>query len=260
MPAPAGSLKLVPVWRRCARVRAEPGGRQRSARATTPRDRSNRGVAPVRQSHTPPTARSERDAPHVEELTLSPAGGQGARVAVPPEPKASSRPSEWTASRIAALAIGALLVLVSLALLGGGGTGLWADLTQRDAGYVTTGVHEFSTSGSALAAEPTKLGSAGVGWLYSPGLLGKVRIRVTPVSSGPPLFVGIGRSRPTSIATSPGSTTPSFPTSSGTRWRPSAAARPNPLPEPSRSGSPPRPAPEPERWCGTRRQGSGRSS
>ena len=34
----------------------------------------------------------------------------------------------------------------------------------------------------------------GFGWLYSPGLLGKVRIRVTPASSGPPLFVGIGPS------------------------------------------------------------------
>ncbi len=40
----------------------------------------------------------------------------------------------------------------------------------------------------------TDLGTAGLGWLYSPGLLGKVRIRVTPVSAGPPLFVGIGPS------------------------------------------------------------------
>jgi hypothetical protein len=90
--------------------------------------------------------------------------------------------------------IGALLVLVSLVLLGAGGTGVWADLTQRDAGYVTTGVHDFSTAGPALATESTHLGSPGVGWLYSPGLLGKVRIRVTPGSTGPPLFVGIGRS------------------------------------------------------------------
>ena len=104
------------------------------------------------------------------------------------------RPSGWTGGRITALVIGALLVLVSLALLGGGGTGLWADLTQRDAGYVTTGVHEFSTSGSALATEPTQLGASGVGWLYSPALLGKLRIRVTPLSAGPALFVGIGRS------------------------------------------------------------------
>lgn len=93
-----------------------------------------------------------------------------------------------------ALVAGILLVLVSLALLGGGGTALWADLTQRDGGYVTTGRHSFSTSGAALATEHTQLGSAGVGWLYSPGLLGKVRIRVTPRAPGAPVFVGIGRS------------------------------------------------------------------
>ncbi|HEX6664038.1 MAG TPA: hypothetical protein VF025_10210 [Gaiellaceae bacterium] len=108
---------------------------------------------------------------------------------------ADSRASRWTGGRITAIVVGALLVLVSLALLGGGGTGLWAYLTQRDGGYVTTDTHEFSTSGAALATEPTQLGSAGVGWLYSPGLLGKVRIRITPVNASSALFVGIGRSK-----------------------------------------------------------------
>jgi hypothetical protein len=126
--------------------------------------------------------------------TAQPAGGPGAPAAARRPPHAAARPVGWTGGRIAALVIGALLVLVSLALLGGGGTALWADLTQRDAGYVTTGAHEFSTSGSALATEPTHLGSPGVGWLYSPALLGKIRIRVTPVSAGPAMFVGIGRS------------------------------------------------------------------
>jgi hypothetical protein len=144
-------------------------------------------VVPVNESHVSPTALSPGDAAQLE-------GGLGAPTTVPPRPQAAARPSGWTGGRIAALVIGALLMLVALALLGGGGTGLWADLTQRDAGYVTTSVHEFSTSGSALATEPTHLGSPGVGWLYSPGLLGKVRIRVTPVGSGPQLFVGIGRS------------------------------------------------------------------
>jgi hypothetical protein len=120
------------------------------------------------------------------------------RVSTEPLPagqtQVADRPSGWTGGQIAALMIGALLVLVSLALLGGGGAGLWADLTQREAGYVTTDVHEFSSSGSALATERTQLGSAGFGWLYSPGLLGKVRIRVTPVSASRPLFVGIGGS------------------------------------------------------------------
>ena len=95
--------------------------------------------------------------------------------------------------RITAIVIGALLVLLSLALLGAGGTALWADRTQRDGGYATTDVHEFSTSGSALATVSTELGSAG-GRLASPDLLDEVRIRVTPTSAGPPLFVGIGPS------------------------------------------------------------------
>jgi hypothetical protein len=115
-------------------------------------------------------------------------------TALPEDARPAARHSQWTAGRIAALVIGALLVLFSLVLLGAGGTAVWADRTQRDGGYVTTGVHEFSTSGSAVATERTELGPAGVGWLYSPSLLDRVRIRVTPVSSGSPLFVGIGPS------------------------------------------------------------------
>jgi hypothetical protein len=124
----------------------------------------------------------------------TPSGRAPARVELPPGRKVAPGGSRWTAGRIAPLVIGALLVLVSLVLLGGGGTGMWAYLAKRDAGYVTTGAHTFSTAGSALATKPTDLGSAGVGWLYSPTLLGKARIRVTPVNAGPPLFVGIARS------------------------------------------------------------------
>ena len=108
-------------------------------------------------------------------------------------PAAAAGTSEWPASRIAAAVIGAVLILLGLALLGGGGTALWADRTQRDGGYVTTGVHEFSTSGSALVTVSTDLGSTGTGWLYSPTLLDTVRIRVTPMTPHPAVFVGIGR-------------------------------------------------------------------
>lgn len=113
-------------------------------------------------------------------------------------PKQSPPPKEaagrWTAGRIATLVAGGLLVLISLLLLGIGGTGLWADRTQREAGYATTGVHQFSTSGSALATVSTELGSGGAGWLYPPALLDKIRIRVTPTTGDGPLFVGIGPS------------------------------------------------------------------
>jgi hypothetical protein len=104
---------------------------------------------------------------------------------------ATSSPS-WSAGRTAALVTGVVLLLFGLALLGAGVTALWADRTQRDGGYVTSGVHEFS--GAALATAPTQLGAAGVGWLYGPGVLGKLRIRVTPQATGSPIFVGIGRS------------------------------------------------------------------
>jgi hypothetical protein len=109
-------------------------------------------------------------------------------------PEVAVRPSGWTGGRIAAMVAGGLLVVVSLGLLVGAGFGLWADLTQRDGGYVTTSVHTFSTSGAALSTEPTELGTAGFGWLYAPGLLDEVRFRVTPVSSDRSLFVGVGPS------------------------------------------------------------------
>lgn len=138
-------------------------------------------------SHVSRIASSAGEEAHLE-------SGQGSTVSVPPQPPAAAQASGWTGGRIAALMVGALLVLVSLAFLGAGGTVLWADQTQRDAGYVTTDVHEFSTAGSALATERTRLGSAGAGWLYAPALLGTVRIRVTPEDPGGPLFVGIGPS------------------------------------------------------------------
>jgi hypothetical protein len=94
----------------------------------------------------------------------------------------------------AAIAVGVVLALIALICIGTGGVGLWADLTQREGDYVTSDTQTFSTSGSALETVHTDLGSAGVGWLYGPGLLNKVRVRVTPETPDVPLFVGIGRS------------------------------------------------------------------
>jgi len=142
----------------------------------------------VTESHVPATALSAHDAAH-------PNGGPAGPAAAPPRSPAAVHPRGWTGGRITALVIGVLLALVSLGLLGGGGTALWADTTQRDAaGYLTTGAHEFATAGSALASERVDLGSAGTGWLYTPALAGTVRIRVTPVHPGPALFVGVGPS------------------------------------------------------------------
>ncbi len=149
---------------------------------------SMEGVVPMTESKASPTLAPATDAAHAE--------GQGRPASVPPAPAASASSSGWTGGRITALVIGALLVIVSIGLLGAGGTALWADLTQRDpAGFVTTDVHTFSTSGSALVTDPVELDSPGVGWLYSAVVLGEVRIRITPVGSDSPVFVGIGPSK-----------------------------------------------------------------
>src|SRR5262245_52468381 len=121
----------------------------------------------MNDSRLSPTAPPEAGAVPLEELA-GPAVGESAPAESPPRPEAAARRSGWTAGRITALVVGVLLAMVSLGLLAGGGTALWADRTQRDAGYATTDVHEFATSGSALATAPTHFGSAGAGWLYSP--------------------------------------------------------------------------------------------
>ena len=116
-------------------------------------------------------------------------------ASLPRPPEAGVRRSGWTPGRIAALVIGALLGLVSLIPLGAGGTALWASATQRDDGYITSDIQAFSTSGSALVTKRAELGVPGIGWLYAPSVLGEIRIRVTPASSGSSLFVGIGPSQ-----------------------------------------------------------------
>lgn len=138
---------------------------------------------------------SEPDAARLEGVAR-PLKGEPAIAEAPTAaaPTTATRRSGWTAGRITALVIGALQVLVALVLLGGGGTALWADRTQRDDGYITTDMHHFSSSGSALVTERTELGSGGWGWLYAPDLLSEVRIRVTPGSPDSTLFVGIGPS------------------------------------------------------------------
>ena len=97
-------------------------------------------------------------------------------------------PAGWTVGRIAAVVAGAVLALVSLGLLGSGAAIMWADQAMRDDGYLTTGTSTYSTSGYALASQPLELGW---GWLVT-GLIGDIRVRVTPVSPGRPVFVAIG--------------------------------------------------------------------
>ena len=94
----------------------------------------------------------------------------------------------WTAGRVVTLIIGSVLALISLGFLGGGGTLLWAGQALRHDGFVTTSTSTYSTSGYALASDRVSLH-----WgLLLTGLVGDVRVRVTAVSPGKPVFVAIG--------------------------------------------------------------------
>lgn len=109
--------------------------------------------------------------------------GPGNTPGSPPAPPGNG----WTAGRVITVVIGSLLAVISLGLLGGGGTLLWADQALRHDGYLTTGTATYSTSGYALASERVNLGW---GWLLT-GLIGDVRLQVT---AGPArsVFVAIG--------------------------------------------------------------------
>ncbi len=104
----------------------------------------------------------------------------------PPRPPAPTG-NGWTIGRVVALVTGSVLLLVSLALLAGGGTLVWADEQQHHSGYVTTSTATYSTRGYALASDAISL-HGGWGWL---GLfVDEVRIRISSESSRP-LFAGI---------------------------------------------------------------------
>jgi hypothetical protein len=92
--------------------------------------------------------------------------------------------SGWTTGRILALAAGSVLLLVSLALIAGSGTLIWADNEQVHSGYVTTSTATYATRGYALASDSINLHGLGL-------FVDEIRIRIT--SSGPsgPLFAGI---------------------------------------------------------------------
>jgi len=111
----------------------------------------------------------------------------GTAVGVPGPPPAPAH-GGWTAGRVIAVVAGSLLALVSLGLLGGGGTLLWAGHALRQDGYVTTGTATYSAAGHAIASERVSLGW---GPLLT-GLVGDVRFRVTAVSPDRPVFVAIG--------------------------------------------------------------------
>ena len=92
----------------------------------------------------------------------------------------------WSGGRIALLAVGSLVGLVSLGVLAGGIASLVIDKTQRDDGFVTTPTEVFATPTYALVSETAEI--EGPDWAWR-DLVGTVRIHARTDS---PIFLGIG--------------------------------------------------------------------
>jgi Domain of unknown function (DUF4389) len=121
-------------------------------------------------------------------LPLAQAAPLDAGTGGPPHGPAG-RPG-WTTARIISVVAGALAGLMSLGLLGAGGTALWAQ-TQRHGGYVDLGTASYATSGYAIASDALQMHMASGGWDGASALVGTVRIQVTPAAGSGPAFIGI---------------------------------------------------------------------
>ncbi|HEX6921744.1 MAG TPA: DUF4389 domain-containing protein [Actinomycetes bacterium] len=138
-----------------------------------------------------PVASSGPAAPSGPETAGGPVAPSGPEtVSGPQAPSGPGTGGKWTAGRIVSLVVGAVLGLASLGVLFGGVAALWADQTQREDGFVTSGDETYSTGGAALATDRISI-DAGPGWDVPHALLGDVRVRVTSADPGQAVFVGI---------------------------------------------------------------------
>ena len=110
--------------------------------------------------------------------------------AAPPAPMPLGRRGGWTPLRVVGVVIGSLLTLVSVGLLGAGGTALWADQQRDSAGYISLGTDTFTSAGHAVASDRISLQGLGVNWGDVGSVIGKVRFEVTSTSASP-VFIGV---------------------------------------------------------------------
>ncbi|NEM06650.1 DUF4389 domain-containing protein [Geodermatophilus normandii] len=133
-----------------------------------------------------PAVSSPVAAPAGAVLTGTPAGS----AAAPPSPYPV--PGRWTAGRVVAVVVGALLLAASTGPLAAGGALLWADTTQREDGLLWSADADVTSDRYAVTTGDLALGGQGLDWVVD-DLLGTVRLRATPADPDDELFVGVGR-------------------------------------------------------------------
>ena len=121
-------------------------------------------------------------------LTVS---GPPATLGEAPETEPGGRPgAPWGAGRVTAVVLASLGVVVALAAVVAGATGLVLDRTQRDAsGYLMTPSRVYATNTYALVSAGYRGGTSN-DWFVTRNLLGTVRIRANATR---PVFIGIAR-------------------------------------------------------------------
>jgi Domain of unknown function (DUF4389) len=127
-------------------------------------------------------------------LTMAPAAGPALQdlPAAGLRPASALGPGGWTGGRIVAAVAGAVLVLCSAGLFGGGGVALRAQ-AGRHGGYADLGTAAYSVPGYAIASDTIGLHLATGA---AADLIGTVRIRVSQVSGTAPAFAGIAPAGP----------------------------------------------------------------
>lgn len=99
-------------------------------------------------------------------------------------------PTRFSAGRIVAIVVGAILALVSFGLLVGGASALALDRTQRDdAGFLRTPTEQLVTDASAISSQRTEFQVGSLGDPVARQLLGDVEVRVS--STEKLVFIGV---------------------------------------------------------------------
>lgn len=124
---------------------------------------------------------------------LDPSPVDGPLTYDPTEPvgvtPSASTAGAWTAGRVGAVVIGAILLFAGTGMLVGGSTLAYADTTQRDDGYVMSPDRDFATDSYALTMGDIVLEGAGLNWTVDV-IIGDARVEVTP-ADGREIFVGL---------------------------------------------------------------------
>lgn len=98
----------------------------------------------------------------------------------------AAQQAKRTTGQIVLLVVGVVLLLIALAVVGAGGTAIWASTDKDSHGYHSTGLHRLDSSTSAIATKNIDLATSVPEWLF-----GKIRIEARSAGEAP-LFVGIG--------------------------------------------------------------------